>query len=36
MAYCYLGTDGKFGVTYNIFIVTEHSVKNKKENSASR
>ena len=35
MAYDYLGTDGKYVVTYNIFIITAHSVKKEKENSAS-
>jgi hypothetical protein len=36
MAYGYLGTDGKYIITYRIFIVTARSGKIKKENSASR
>ena len=35
MAYDYLGTDGKYVVTYNTFIITAHSVKIYKGNSAS-
>ena len=41
MAYGYLETDGKYVVTYKIFIVTSHSIKEKKrtvrhESSPSR